>query len=129
MSSISRCCMILAAVVLVLSGCYNKPVRNLASDAALIKAGQSTRDDVLAFLGEPDDTQTVDGGLEKWLYKERTATSLEKFPVMGKYFGSPGIGKVVVTLKGDLVVDCTFSAHDDDDTDWAEDFKWQEKAK
>ena len=129
MSSISRCCMILAAVVLVLSGCYNKPVRNLASDAALIKAGQSTRDDVLAYLGEPDDTQTVDGGLEKWLYVEKTATNLEKFPVMGKYFGSPGIGRVVVTLKGDRVVDCAFSAHDDDDTDWAKDFNWQEKAK
>ena len=100
--------MILAAVVLVLSGCYNKPVRNLASDAALIKVGQSTRDDVLAYLGEPDDQQTDAGGVEKWLYTEQTATTLEKAPVVGKYFGSPAIGRVVVTLKGDRVVGCVY---------------------
>jgi len=129
MSPMSRCCMILAAVVLVLSGCYNTPVRNLASDAALIKVGQSTRDDVLAYLGEPDDQQVVAGGVEKWLYKEETATSLEKAPLVGKYFGAPGVGRVVVTLKGDLVVGCDYDAHDDDDTDWANDFSWQEKDK
>lgn len=129
---LSRCmtrCTILVAAILILSGCYGKPVRNLASDAALIKAGQSTREDVLTYLGEPDDTQAVAGGIEKWLYKEKTPTTLEKAPVVGKYFGTPGVGRVVVTLKGDRVIDCVYDAHDDDDTDWADDFPWQNEEK
>ena len=129
MSSMSRCFVILATAVLILSGCYHKPVRNLASDAALIKVGQSTRDDVLAFLGEPDEQQVVGKGVEKWLYREKTATNLESAPMVGKYFGSPQIGRVVVTLEGDRVVDCAYDAHDDDDTDWANDFSWQDKEK
>ncbi len=129
MSPTFRYCMLLAAAVLILSGCYSRPVRNLASDATLIKVGQSTKDDVLAFLGEPDDQQTVAQGVEKWLYKEKTTSTLEKTPVVGKYFGTPGIGRVVVTLKGDLVTDCTYDAHDDDDANWANDFSWQEKDK
>ena len=121
--------MVFTAAVLILSGCYSHPVRNLASDAALVKVGQSTRDDVLSFLGEPDDQQTVAKGVEKWLYREKTTTTLEKAPVVGKYFGTPGVGRVVVTLKDDRVTDCTYDAHDDDDTDWAKDFSWQEKEK
>ncbi len=127
MSPLSRCCLLLALAVLILPGCYNTPVRNLASDAALIKVGQSTRNDVLAFLGEPDDQQIVAKGVEKWLYKEKTATTLEKAPVVGKYFGAPGFGRVVVTLQEDRVIDCAYDAHDDDDADWAKDFSWQEK--
>ena len=129
MSPMFRYCMLLAAAVLILSGCYNRPVRNLASDSALIKEGQSTKNDVLVFLGEPDDQQTVAKGVEKWLYKEKTATAMEKTPVFGKYLGTPGIGRVVVTFEGDLVVDCTFDAHDADDENWANDFSWQEKDK
>ena len=40
-----------------ISGCYINPVRHLASDAALLKVGESTKEDVLVFLGEPDEQQ------------------------------------------------------------------------
>lgn len=129
MLSMFRRSLILLAAVLLLGGCYGKPVRNLASDAALIKSGQSTRDDVLTFLGEPDDQQVVGKGVEKWLYREENTTALEKTPVVGKYLGSPGYGRVVVTLKGDLVIDCNYDAHDEDEDDWAHDYSWQEKEK
>ena len=121
-----RCSMILLVAAFLLGGCYHTPVRNLASDAVLIKPGQSTRNDVLTFLGEPDEQQTVGEGVEKWLYREEQSSSLERAPLVGKYFGKPGYGRVVVTLKGDTVVDITYDAHDDDEEGWADDYSWQE---
>lgn len=129
MLSMFRRFLILCAAALLLGGCYNKPVRNLASDAALIKSGQSTRDDVLTFLGEPDDQKVVGKGVEKWLYKEETTSVLGKAPLVGKYLSSPGYGRVVVTLKGDTVIDCSYDAHDAGEDGWAHDYSWQEKEK
>lgn len=129
MLSMFRCSMVLLVAVFLLGGCYNTPVRNLASDAVMIKPGQSTRDDVLTFLGEPDEQQVVGEGVEKWLYREETASTLEKTPYVGKYFGTPGYGRVVVTLKGDTVIDINYDAHDDDEHGWADDYSWQEKEK
>jgi hypothetical protein len=52
-------------LLLLLSGCYSKPVRHLASDASLIKAGESTRIDVLQYLGEPNGRRAVGPGIEE----------------------------------------------------------------
>ena len=54
----------------LLAGCYSKPVRHLASDASLVRAGESTREDVLRYLGEPDGRRTVAPGVEEYLYHE-----------------------------------------------------------
>lgn len=129
MLSLNRYGLLFITVALLLGGCYGKPVRNLASDAALIKVGQSTSDDVLAFLGEPDAQEVTGDGVERWLYREDTASRLEKAPVFGKYFGSPTVGRVIITLKDNRVVECDYSAQDDDDFRWEDDFSWQKKAQ
>lgn len=120
---------VLLALVLLagVSGCYVDPVRHLASDAALLKVGESTREDVLIYLGEPDEQQEVGEGAEKWLYREKEMSFMEKTPLVGKHIGSPEYHVVVVTLRNGIVTDCIYSSSDEDETGWAKDFSWQKK--
>lgn len=119
--------LLLLAVVAGLSGCYTTPVRHLASDVSLLKVGKSTQQDVLVFLGEPDEQQVVGEGVERWLYQDEDKTFLEKTPLVGKHIGSPEYNQAVVTLTNGIVTDCTFMSTDEDDYDWADDYSWQEK--
>lgn len=116
-----------AVALATISGCYNKPVCHLASDVALLKVGQSTEEDVLIFLGEPDEQQEVREGVAKWLYRNKYMTTLEKAPLVGKRLGSPEYQLVVVTITNDIVTDVIYTATDADDMDWADDYHWQEK--
>lgn len=121
--------LILLAASLALTGCYNKPVRHLASDAALLKIGKSSSEDVLIYLGDPDEQKVLADGVEKWLYKKEQRTFFEKIPYVGGQFGAPEYSQVVVTLKNGIVTECVFSLTDEDDMDWADDYSWQEKKK
>lgn len=110
-----------------LSGCYITPVRHLAADIALVQVGQSTREDVLIFLGDPDEQQVQSEGNEKWLYTQKKKSGFEKTPLVGKYLGNPEINKVVITFVNGIVADTRFSSNDKDDLDWADDYSWQKK--
>jgi len=124
-----RILLILLTTVFVLSGCYNKPVRHLVSDAALLKVGKSSSEDVLIYLGNPDEQKTLGDGVEKWLYKKEDKTLLEKIPYVGKQFGAPEYSQVVVTIVNGVVTECVLSLSDEDDMDWTDDYSWQEKKK
>jgi hypothetical protein len=94
---------------------------------ALLKIGESSQDDVLTFLGEPDEQIVLDKGVEKWVYTEYEKSMIKETPVVGKYFGDPNYGTVTVILKDNIVVDCVYGAWESDDEAWADDFDWQEK--
>ena len=117
----------LLILLLLTGGCYMTPVRHLAADVALLQVGQSTKEDVLIYLGEPDQQKTNQAGEEIWIYKEENRTMVEKTPYLGKYFGSPEYRQVVVIFKNGIVVHSNYSSSDKDDLDWAEDFSWQDK--
>lgn len=110
-----------------LSGCYVNPVRHLASDAALLKVGESTKEDVVVFLGEPDEQQVIGEGVEKWLYRDKNMSLFEKTPLLGKHIGSPEYHHVEVTLRNGIVTECVYSSTDEDDMNWAKHYPWQEK--
>lgn len=112
-----------------LGGCYTKPVRHLAADVALVKVGESTKDDVLVYLGTPDAEQQLGDGRERWLYKETKKELLERTPVVGKYFGTPELRQVTISFSDGVVSDTTFRSEDQDDLDWADDYSWQENRK
>lgn len=119
--------LLLAFVMSVLvSGCYNKPVRHLASDVSLLKIGQSTQEDVLVYLGDPDDIEDLDNGEQKWIYRDEKADFFEKTPFVGEYIGTPEERRVEITLKNGVVSNRVFTAFDEDDLEWSEDFSWQE---
>lgn len=127
MPSMFRWLICVVFTAFLLTGCYNKPVRHLASDVALLKIGESGRDDVLTFLGEPDEQIVLKDGVEKWVFTEYEKSALKEAPVVGKYFGKPNYGKVTVILKNNIVVDCIYGAWKHNDNAWADDFDWQEK--
>lgn len=112
-----------------ISGCYTTPVRHLAADVSLLKVGESTAEDVLIFLGPPDQQQELGDGVEKWSYYDKEISLIEKTPVIGKRLGAPEYRQVVVTLTNKLVSEVVYSARDDDDLNWADDYFWQEKDK
>jgi hypothetical protein len=120
---------LVVVTVFALAGCYTTPVRHLSADAALLQAGKSTRQDVIVFLGDPDEQQELGEGVEKWLYKEKDTSFIEKTPFLGKYLGAPTYNQVVVTFRNGIVTDTVYSYSDEDDLDWANDFSWQEKKK
>jgi len=122
-----RAFLFLMVTAFILSGCYNKPVRHLVSDAALLQIGRSSGDDVLIYMGDPDEQKIIGDGVEKWLYKKEERTFLEKIPYAGRQFGAPEYSQVVVTLVDGIVTECVFSLSDEDDMDWADDYSWQEK--
>ncbi len=126
-----RLLLILALVPIIgtISGCYNTPVRHLAADVSLLKIGESTAEDVLIFLGPPDAQQELTDGVEEWSYNDAEISLIEKTPIIGKHIGSPTYRRVVVTITNNLVSDVVYSATDEDDMNWADDYGWQEKKK
>ena len=127
MKSFKNCILVLLFTACFLSGCYITPVRHLAADIALVQVGQSTREDVLIYLGDPDEQQVLDKNVEKWLYIQMKASTVEKTPFLGKYFGTPEINRVVITFTNGIVSESVFSSNDKDELNWADDYSWQKK--
>ena len=116
----------LLASLFLLAGCSSKPVRHLASDAALIKPGQTTRQDVLRYLGEPNGHRTVSPGVEEYVYYEDQEGVLNKMPLVGSWVDPEGYEMIIVTLDGDMVTNCEFRSFNEADQDWVDDFTWEE---
>ena len=127
MSSPSRYAVCLVFFLLLLTACTGRPVRNLASDAALIKAGQSSRQDVLAYLGDPDEQLQEEGGREQWIYHEKEKSKLKTTPVVGKFFNPKKEETLTVILQGDAVLSSFYGAFAFEQKKWADDFDWQRK--
>ena len=111
---------------LLLGGCYHKPVRHLVSDVGLIKAGQTTRLEVLQYLGEPDNQRKVAPGIEEYIYYEDKRSAFRRLPLINEVVDPSGFEMIVVTLSGDTVTDCVFRSYYDEDQDRMDDFSWEE---
>lgn len=105
---------ILAALFL-LAGCSSKPVRHLASDAALVEPGKSTRQDVVRYLGQPDRHRSLSPGVEEYVYYNERRGFFGNLPFVGKLIDPDSYEMIQVTLDGDTVTDCDFLIHQEDD--------------
>ncbi len=114
------------ALIVLLGGCYSKQVRHLASDASLIKVGESTRQDVLRYLGEPNGQRMAAPGIQEYVYHESKKDLLGRTPFIGSMVGTEGYEVLVITLTGDLVTESEFRTFSNKDTDWIDDFTWDE---
>lgn len=121
--------LLLFLVFCSVSGCYITPVRHLASDVALLQVGKTTSEEVIIFLGDPDEQHDLGDGMQKWLYKEKNVGLLQRTPWIGSKLGSPEIRQAVITLKNGVVSSCDYSYSDEDDMGWKKDFSWQGKKK
>ena len=117
---------LLLLLILSLSACSNRPVRHLASDASLIKAGESSRREVLLYLGEPNVVRSIGPETDEMVYYADRTGIVGKTPLIGNAFDEAAYETLIITLEGDLVTNCEFRSYNADDDDWSEDLKWDE---
>ena len=114
------------AALFLLGGCHGKQIRHLASDAALIKPGETTLQEVQKYLGEPKGRRQVSPGVVELVYYEDRPGVFGNSPVLGRLTGPSGYEMIIVTLENDRVVDSEFRTFHKNDRKWAEDFTWDE---
>lgn len=113
-------------LVSLLGGCQAKQIRHLASDAAMITPGQTTRQEVTRYLGEPDARRTVSAGVEEYVYYETKKSDLARLPLLDRLLGTQGYEILIITIKNDKVTGTEFRTYDKDDAGWSKDFTWEE---
>ena len=114
----------LICACLLLVGCYSKPVRHLASDAAMIKPGQTTFSEVQQYLGEPKGRREVGPGVVEYVYSEDEISFWGKMPYVGSMVSPKGFEMIVLTVKDGVVTSCEFHNSSETDSDWANDYYW-----
>ncbi|MCL2457743.1 MAG: hypothetical protein FWF31_02635 [Desulfobulbus sp.] len=120
---------VLLCTLLLLGGCQSKQVRHLASDAALIKPGQTTVKEMQKYLGEPDGQREVAPGVNEYVYFEDRPGIFGAMPVLGSMTGPVGYEMIVVTASYDIVTNCEFRTFNQSDRTWREDFTWDQEVK
>ncbi len=116
----------LLAALLILVGCSSKPVRHLASDAALVEPGKSTREDVVRYLGEPDRRRSLSPSMEEYVYYNERKGFFGGLPLIGEQLDPSSYEMILVTLDGDMVTDCDFLIHKAEDKDWDADMSGEQ---
>jgi len=118
--------LLLSALILCgTAGCYTQPVRHLAGDIMLIKAGETSREEAKAIMGEPDSTRKVSATVEEWIYQEEDKSMWQKTPVVGDSFSAKGYKTVALMVEGDVVTAARYGTYVKDELAWKEDCKWQ----
>ena len=100
--------MLCLALFMGIGGCAKKNVRHLASDVCLVNPEQSTKEQVLAYLGLPDEQYELAEGGEIWVYYDEEKTVLRDTPYIGEKIGEKNYETVKVTFKGDIVQTCVY---------------------
>lgn len=92
-----------------LGGCATtSPIRHLSSDVCLVLPESTTKTEVVAFLGEPDQKVTSDGSTETWIYYKKNENLVRKLPLVGEKFGTLNYEMVTVSFAGNLVRTCIY---------------------
>ncbi len=86
-----------------LAGCAKKNVRYLASDVCLITPEQTTKAQVLTYLGQPDEQYEMADGSETWVYYDIKKSTLAETPYIGDSIGDKKYEMATITFGGDIV--------------------------
>lgn len=99
---------------LVGTGCfYRDPVRHLSSDICLITPNL-TQQEVLAYLGSPDEKQKGEQG-EIWVYRAVKQSLLRKTPYIGDKLGTENYDVATIHFVGDIVSTCLYRAYNEEE--------------
>jgi hypothetical protein len=90
-------------LLLGMTGCEKKNVRHLASDVCLVSPEKTTKEQVLTYLGQPDEQYEMADGSETWIYYDVQKTALSDTPYFGDKIGDKKYETVKVTFRGDIV--------------------------
>lgn len=120
---------ILLFLGLSMAACSGTPTRHLVSDVCMIKAGQTSRQEVLQLMGDPDSKRMLGPDTEEWVYYEEARATMQDAPLVGGAFDPDGYNMVVITLSGNTVTTCHYRGFEEDEFDWQDDYSWQEIEK
>jgi hypothetical protein len=95
-------------VLMVVAGCAKKNVRHLASDVCLVTPEETTKEQVLTYLGQPDEQYEMAEGGETWIYYDVKKTALRDTPYIGDKIGDKKYEMVKVVFGGDIVRTCVY---------------------
>ena len=115
--------------VLCMAACSGTPTRHLVSDVCMIKAGHTSRQEVVQLMGEPDTKRMLGSDTEEWVYYEEAKGTMQQAPLVGGAFDPDGYNMVVITITGNTVTTCRYSGFEEDEFDWQDDYSWQEIEK
>ncbi len=94
---------------LFLTSCSSQPyVRHLASDVSLIVPQETTKKQILSFMGQPDQKRDLSESSEEWTYFQTNKSALRKTPYVGHRIGSENYDVVMVVFNGDIVQTSTY---------------------
>ena len=91
------------ALFMGMAGCAKKNVRHLASDVCLVTPEKTTKEQVLTYLGLPDEQYEMAEGGETWIYYDVKKSALRDTPYVGDKLGGKKYEMVKVTFMGDTV--------------------------
>ena len=114
------------APLFLLVACSSTPVRHLASDAALIRPGETTLSELHQFLGEPKGVREVSPGVKEYVYSEDLKNFWDKMPVLDRMLGAEGYEMLIVTVKDDVAQKAVFRNFSEKDSAWVRDYTWEE---
>lgn len=98
------CSVFTFTIILMLGGCFNKaPVCHIASDISLIIPNQTTKQEILAYLGPPAQKRSVADNQEEWLYFQPYDSILRKTPFIGKKMGECEYDMATILFTNDVV--------------------------
>jgi hypothetical protein len=121
--------LILTGALFCLAACGGAPVRNLASDAAMIKAGETSRQELLQMLGQPDQRRAGNDREEILVYHEKETSRLKATPLVGRLLSPRREATLTVVIRDDVVFSARYGAIAYDEQRWSDDFKWQREGK
>lgn len=96
------------SVVLTVTACSNKQVRYLASDVCLVEPDKTTKQEVLSYLGQPDEQYAEPTGEEVWVYYDSKKSMISDTPYFGDKIGDEKFEMVTVTFAGNIVRTCVY---------------------
>ena len=91
-----------------MAGCAKKNVRHLASDVCLVTPEKTTKEQVLTYLGQPDEQYEMAEGGETWIYYDVNKSALHDTPFIGQKIGDKEYEMVKVVFGGDIVQTCVY---------------------
>ena len=109
---VAACCLCFI-IFIGIGGCARKNVRNLASDVCLLTPERSTKEQVLAYLGQPDERYEMKDGSEVWIYYDVRKTALSDTPYIGNKIGKKNYETAKLTFRGDIVMTCVYRLLDE----------------
>ena len=96
------------ALIMGMAGCAKKNVRHLASDVCLITPQKTTKEQVLTYLGQPDEQNEMADGGETWIYYNVKKTALRDTPYIGNKIGDKKYEMVKLTFGDEIVQTCIY---------------------